>query len=53
MLFTSLAITSLPASVGLVGADPLAARQEALRFGVVSVKPSTVKLGQVHTLCQY
>lgn len=44
MFFTSLAITSL---VALVGANPLAARQEAARFGIVTVEPNTVTLDQV------
>ena len=50
MLFTSLTIGSIIASLGFAAGNPLAVRQEAAPFGLVSVEPSTVKLDQVRYL---
>ncbi|KAF9266017.1 hypothetical protein L218DRAFT_1075527 [Marasmius fiardii PR-910] len=44
MRFTS-AFTVLATTFGLVAANPLEVRQEAARFGIVTVNPSTVALG--------
>ncbi len=46
----SLPFVAVAAAFGLVSAgSTLEARQEALRFGIVDVDPTTVKLGQVYT----
>ncbi len=40
-------VTLAATAFGLVSANPIEARQEALRFGVVNVNPTTVKVNEV------